>query len=78
VRIENASDPRRRYGPSSQFRFAQHAGRYENAVETKKYASAENRMDTRNDDTAAMESKQRSESQDMYITELVDLNTVAG
>lgn len=75
VGIGNASDPRRRYGSSSQFSFAKHAG---DMVETKKHASAENRVGYMKRYSSSTESKQRSESQDMYITELVDLNTVAG
>jgi len=47
-------------------------------VETKKHASAENRVGYMKRYSSSTESKQRSESQDMYITELVDLNTVAG
>ena len=40
--------------------------------------SAENRVEYTKLYSGSTESKQRSESQDMYITELVGLNTVAG
>lgn len=39
--------------------------------------SAENRVEYTKLYSGSTESKQRSESQDMYITELVGLNTVA-
>lgn len=47
-------------------------------VETEKHAYAEIRIEYMKRYSSSTESKQRSESQDMYITELVDLNTVAG
>ena len=64
-------------------KFALHSmrGDRKNAVasgRSKKHASSENRVAYTKRYSSSTESKQRSGSQDMYITELVDLNTVAG
>lgn len=81
VRIGNASDPRQQNSPPFAISLCIAYGRYEIAVantmdETERHA-AENGVEYTKLHRRSTESKQKSESQDMYITELVGLNTVA-